>query len=170
MDENNTKNETPNTSSSTDTEKELSASAFEMNPSSFGESPSTAANYYSSTGTSSGTGNTTAPYADPSAGSNSDFYTTSYAPAGESVSTGFAIASLVMGILSILGCCCYGVIGILFGILGIIFGCIQPKDEYGKKPGMAVAGIITSAIGLVMGIIVILCLVLFAGASTLKSL
>ena len=191
MDENNTKNETSNTTS-TDTEKELTASALTADSSKntsdavtkdsakvesafmpdkgTDAAPATPANYYSSTGSAPDTGNTTAPNVDPTAGSNSDFYTTSYAPAGEPVPTGFAIASLVMGILSILGCCCYGLAGIIFGILGIIFGCIQQKAEYGKKPGMAIAGIITSAVGLILGIIVILCFVLFAGAGALESL
>lgn len=70
-------------------------------------------------------------------------------------STGFAVASLVMGILSILTCCCCG-LGILMSILGIIFGCVQPKDEFNKKPSMAVAGIITSIIGILAGILIII--------------
>lgn len=69
-------------------------------------------------------------------------------------STGFGIASLVMGILSILTSCCCG-LGILMSILGIIFGCIQPKDEFGKKPGIAVAGIATSIIGMLSGVLII---------------
>lgn len=69
-------------------------------------------------------------------------------------STGFGIASLVMGILSILTSCCCG-LGILMSILGIIFGCIQSKDESGKKPGMAIAGIATSIAGIVSGILII---------------
>lgn len=74
-------------------------------------------------------------------------------------STGFAIASLVMGILSILTCCCCG-LGILMSILGIIFGCIQSKDESGKKPGMATAGIVTSIIGILLSIVMIVIFVI----------
>lgn len=70
-------------------------------------------------------------------------------------STGFAITSLVMGILSILTSCCCG-LGILMSILGIIFGCVQPKDEFNKKPSMAVVGIITSIIGILTGILIII--------------
>lgn len=70
-------------------------------------------------------------------------------------STGFAIASLVMGILSILTSCCCG-LGILMSILGIIFGCVQPKDEFNKKPSMAIVGIITSIIGILTGILIII--------------
>lgn len=69
-------------------------------------------------------------------------------------STGFGIASLVMGILSILTSCCCG-LGILMSILGIIFGCIQSKDEFGKKPGIAIAGIVTSIIGMLSGVLII---------------
>lgn len=71
----------------------------------------------------------------------------------EVVSTGFGIASLILGILSIPCNCCYGM-GLLFSILGIIFGCIQPKDFNGKKPGVAIGGIICSIVGIVLAIFV----------------
>ncbi|MCM1181345.1 MAG: DUF4190 domain-containing protein [Clostridium sp.] len=86
---------------------------------------------------------------------NSDFYTASYNNNEAETPQGFAIASLVMGILSILSSCCCG-FGSLFGILGIIFGCIQQKNENGQKPGMAIAGLITSGIGLLLGILSII--------------
>ena len=73
------------------------------------------------------------------------------ANAPEEISKGFAIASLVMGILSILTCCC-GIVGILFGILGIIFFCVQPKDSEGKRPSMATVGLILSIVGLVIAL------------------
>ena len=64
---------------------------------------------------------------------------------------GFAIASLVLGILSLVLCCVYG--GFL-GILGLIFGIVSlAKKE--SKMGMAIAGIITSAFGLVYGISIV---------------
>ena len=62
---------------------------------------------------------------------------------------GFAIASLVLGILSFF---CFGTI---CSILGLIFGVISKK----KKPynnGMATAGIVLSIITLVLGIISII--------------
>lgn len=65
----------------------------------------------------------------------------------ESVSMGFAITSLVLGILSILSSCCC--VGFIFAIPGIIFGCLQKKNEYDKKPGMAIAGIVTSILGII---------------------
>lgn len=69
---------------------------------------------------------------------------------------GFAIASLVLGILSLVLCCIYG--GFL-GILGLIFGIVSlAKKE--SKMGMAIAGIITSAFGLVYGILMVMATVM----------
>lgn len=84
----------------------------------------------------------------------------------EETSTGFAIASLVLGILSIVTCSCCG-IGILLSILSIIFGCLQPKDSFGNKPGMATAGIITSCVGILFNILFIALLALPAAISEL---
>ena len=89
------------------------------------------------------------------------YYTPSSTYAGGSVSTstpaevsnGFAIASLVLGILSIICVCCCAGLGLLLGIAGIVFGCLQPKNAEGKKPGMAIAGLITSGIGIVLCLI-----------------
>lgn len=79
--------------------------------------------------------------------------------ASEDTSIGFAIASLVLGIFSIITSCCCG-IGIICSILGIIFGCLQPNDYYGKKPGMAIAGITTSSVGILINLLVIIYLIL----------
>ncbi|MEM8835330.1 MAG: DUF4190 domain-containing protein [Planctomycetota bacterium] len=70
----------------------------------------------------------------------------------ETGSSGFAVTSLVLGILSIVGCTGYGLPGLLFGIPGWIFGhyAIRRVDE-GRAPassrGMAKAGRICSIIG-----------------------
>ncbi|MSA01213.1 DUF4190 domain-containing protein [Lactonifactor sp. BIOML-A3] len=54
---------------------------------------------------------------------------------------------MVLGIVSIVLTCLF--IGILPGIVGLILGIISiAKDKPGK--GMAVAGIVTSAIGIVL--------------------
>ncbi len=90
--------------------------------------------------------------------STSDYYmnpasTENYDPnEPEEFSNGYGIASLVLGILSLFGGCCCCVPGFLFSILGIIFGCVQPKDQMDQKPGFAIAGIVLSAIGLVISI------------------
>lgn len=69
---------------------------------------------------------------------------------------GFAIASLVLGILSLVLCCFYG--GFL-GILGLIFGIVSlTKKE--SKMGLAIAGIITSAFGLIYGILMVMATVM----------
>lgn len=65
--------------------------------------------------------------------------------------------SLRFGILSIIFIWCCGLLGIIFAIMGIIFGCLQKKDYRGKKPRMAIAGIVLSIISLT-GIIALLIL------------
>lgn len=72
-------------------------------------------------------------------------------PAKKSNKIGFAIASLVLGIISILTCCCCE-IGALFGIPGIILGGIAISKKYDGK-GMAIAGVICSVIGIVICIV-----------------
>lgn len=68
--------------------------------------------------------------------------------------------SLRFGILSIIFIWCCSLLGIIFAIIGIIFGCLQKKDYRGKKPGMAVAGIVLSLISLI-GIIVFFILMIY---------
>lgn len=65
----------------------------------------------------------------------------------------FAVASLVMGILSLV-CCCCGYLGIAAGGLGIMFALLSR----GREPmcGQARAGIILSAAGMFLGLISIL--------------
>ena len=63
--------------------------------------------------------------------------------------SGFGIASLVMGILSIIGGVCVFVGAPPFALLGIIFGIIGIKVKSGKN--FAIAGIILSVVALVGG-------------------
>ena len=63
----------------------------------------------------------------------------------------FSIVSLVLGIMSIVLCCVYGGI---FGIAGLVFGIISCV-RHEAKHGMAIGGIITSAVGMVLFIFVI---------------
>lgn len=59
---------------------------------------------------------------------------------------GYAIASMVLGICSIvLGVCLGGILG----VLGIIFGIIALSGKQGKQ-GFAIAGLVTAAIGLLI--------------------
>jgi hypothetical protein len=69
-----------------------------------------------------------------------------YGPHGKKAGTGFGVASMVLGILSLaLFCSC---INLPLALLAIIFGIIQ-LVSYEKK-GMAAAGIATAAISLVL--------------------
>ena len=61
-----------------------------------------------------------------------------------------AIAALVLGIVSIVVCCCSGIFSIPFGIGGIICAVLSKKNG---KSGMATAGLVCSIIGLVFGIV-----------------
>lgn len=63
---------------------------------------------------------------------------------------GFAIASLVLGIVSLFTCC----IGLIPSVLGLVFGIIS-KSRQSENNGMAIAGIIISSIGIVMAFIFI---------------
>lgn len=66
------------------------------------------------------------------------------------VSQGFGIASMILGIISLaLFCSC---VNILLAIAAIIFGIIQLATP-GSKKGMAVAGLITSGLSILLFII-----------------
>lgn len=69
--------------------------------------------------------------------------------------SGFAIASLVLGIASIT---CSGLLGIVLAPLAVVFGVrsrrvIARSGGWRKGDGMAVAGIVLGAIGIVISII-----------------
>lgn len=66
--------------------------------------------------------------------------------------SGLAIASLICGIVSILGFCCCTPIGILCGIAGVVCGILSKKNG-GNGAGMALAGIITGAVGVAGSVI-----------------
>lgn len=65
--------------------------------------------------------------------------------------SGLAIASMVLGIVS-LCISCIPIVAIICSILGLVFGCISLR---GNKPGrgMAIAGIITSIVSIILMII-----------------
>ena len=77
-------------------------------------------------------------------------YSSPYSSGAEEVSKGFAIASLVLGIVSVCTCCG----GLLPSVLGLIFGIIS-KSKQSENNGMAIAGIILSSIGIVISLIFI---------------
>lgn len=72
---------------------------------------------------------------------------------------------LVFGILSIVGCCCWGVVGLIFGIIAVIMA-KKATEIYNSNPHMyigyqnvksgrilAIIGIILSSIALIANII-----------------
>lgn len=67
--------------------------------------------------------------------------------------SGLAIASMVLGILSPV-VSCFGVVGIICGILAVIFGGCALLTKKGGK-GMAIAGLVCGIIALIPSIIVI---------------
>lgn len=63
----------------------------------------------------------------------------------------YSVLSLIMGILSLVFCCC-SIVGIIPGIVGIILANKAKKN--GETSGMATAGLVCSIIGIVFGAIV----------------
>jgi hypothetical protein len=84
-----------------------------------------------------------------------------------STGNGMAIAALVLGIISIVACWLCG-LGVVAGVLAVVFGILGMKraDALPGRPnrGMALAGLITGAIGAVLS--VVLLVVIFVGAAT----
>lgn len=66
---------------------------------------------------------------------------------------GFAIASLVCGILSLV-LCCTGILGIPAGALSILFAVLS-KRKGEALSGMSTAGVVTAVIGILLGILTV---------------
>ncbi|MFJ1591529.1 DUF4190 domain-containing protein [Kitasatospora albolonga] len=78
-------------------------------------------------------------------------------PWGPAPANGLGIAAMVLGIISVVGFCLYGV-NIILGILALIFGLIglgRAKRGEATNRGMAVAGIILGAVGMVVGAVIL---------------
>lgn len=63
---------------------------------------------------------------------------------------GFGIASIIIGVLSLIGCCIIPFIGIIPGVAAIILGALGIK--YPAAKGMCIAGIILGSIGSIMAL------------------
>ncbi|MCB5183016.1 DUF4190 domain-containing protein, partial [Streptomyces antimicrobicus] len=73
-------------------------------------------------------------------------------------SNGFGVASLVLGILSVVGCVA-SFFGILAGGLAIVFGALgRGKASRGEADngGVALAGLILGIVGVVLGVLMVL--------------
>ena len=81
-------------------------------------------------------------------------------------SSGYAVASMVLGILSILFCWLFGIVGLTMAILAIVFAGRTPLDQSGHRPGMAKAGRMTGIIGCTLSSLYLLAFVMaFNGRS-----
>lgn len=71
-------------------------------------------------------------------------------------SNGLAVAALVVGIISLIGIFCFGVGGILFGLVAVVLGVLGMKKANAQpgapQKGLAIGGIVTGALGLLIGI------------------
>lgn len=85
-----------------------------------------------------------------------------------------AIVSMILGILaavfSVVCCCAYGYfLGAPLGIAALITGFISMKKQADGK-GMAIAGIITGAVGLLAGIVIIVMVAVGVGATMMENM
>jgi hypothetical protein len=68
--------------------------------------------------------------------------------------SGYAIASMVCGIISLV-CCCMSWFSMILAIAAIVLGIIVLKNKYDNK-GMAIAGIVTGGIALFIWLIILI--------------
>lgn len=89
----------------------------------------------------------------------------SFEPTQKKPQNGYAIASLVLGIVSVAACCCccletFGLI--LTGVcalLAIIFAFLSKKNNDGKMDGRAIAGLVLGIVGTVMLLVLLVAIV-----------
>jgi hypothetical protein len=77
---------------------------------------------------------------------------------------GLAIASMILGIISIPAMCGYFVGGLFPGVLAIVFGHVaraQIRRDQSTGDGMAVAGLVMGYISTIVGLVAIVILILF---------
>jgi predicted PurR-regulated permease PerM len=84
---------------------------------------------------------------------------------------------LVFGILSIIGCCCYGIVGVIFGIITLVMA-KKAMDLYNENPEMYLGyqnvkiGRILAIIGLVLSALFLLtciaALIIYGGMEGLE--
>lgn len=86
---------------------------------------------------------------------------------------------LIFGILSIIGCCCYGIVGLVFGITAMLMA-QKATNIYNENPEMyngyqnvktgkilAIIGIVLSALVLIIGIVF---LIIFGGLEGIQEM
>ena len=65
---------------------------------------------------------------------------------------GLSVASMVLGILSLVFGCCFYCLAFPCSLLGLILAAVSLKGKKGGK-GMAIAGLVTSIIGIIPAVI-----------------
>lgn len=75
---------------------------------------------------------------------------------------GFAIAGMVCGIVSLLLACCFWPLAIVTAIVGLVLSIIGLRKKQSK--GMSIAGIITSALGILASLVMVLFLQVFVAS------
>ncbi len=65
---------------------------------------------------------------------------------------GLSVASMVLGILSLVFGCCFYYLAFPCSLLGLILAAVSLKGKKGGK-GMAIAGLVTSIIGIIPALI-----------------
>lgn len=66
---------------------------------------------------------------------------------------GYSIASLILGICAVCCtclCCCLYYVTIVLSVLSIVMAFLAKRDNGGKMPGMAIAGLIFAIIGVLL--------------------
>ena len=71
--------------------------------------------------------------------------------------SGYSIASMVLGICSIVTCCLYGVPGIICGIIACIFA--KKENDLGHANSFTKAGMICGIIGIILSALMLIYLV-----------
>lgn len=84
-------------------------------------------------------------------------YQQPYAPQQQAPNApvGLAVASMVLGILSLVLSCCVPYIPFILALLAVIFGGVSLSKKMGGK-GMAIAGLVCGIISLIPAIVVVL--------------
>ena len=73
---------------------------------------------------------------------------------GKRKTMGWSVASMVLGIISVV-CCCFGWSGLILGTMAIVFSVVSRKSlEY--FDGMSIAGLVLGIFGLVFGVAMII--------------
>jgi hypothetical protein len=99
--------------------------------------------------------------------------TAGYYQSAPPATSGYAVASLVLGIASLVTCFCYGVPALICGPLALVFSNIAMKDirtgaASASSAGLAKAGKICGLIGLLLGIGLVIFIVVVAVAANMR--